>query len=475
MEKKIIVPQQELVHPLKIRPDETNPNILSKEGFAALKKNIEAYGFLIPVITNKDLVIADGYHRWKAGVELGMEQVPVLRLPLEEVDRHILRQVMNKLKGEHDKTKDLMEFQFIMDSEGMDKFKELLPQAVDYEELLKQTNADAGAKGEDSFDAEAAWKEPKYKVEFGDVWQLGQHRLMCGDSTKKADVDRLMDGQKADCLFMDPPYNLAFAGTTEGKFGSMQNDTLPQHVYGNFIGQIMESVQGASKAGCGMYICIDYRNYHRWINELEKRGIEILNCLVWDKVFAGLGYKYRFRHEFIIFAGDRDKVAWFGDGTQEDFFKLVRNEKMEDAQILDRKGFSLALSDNTYLRVKLEDDIPARVPLLEGKELRFRTQHATNTDVFEGFSMNYFSQREQEWSDGIVHPTMKPVRIITKILKNSTRREDLILDLCAGSGSTLIGAQQTERTAYCMEIEPRYCSVIIQRWETYTGEKPKKL
>ena len=136
MTEEIRIPEPELTSVAKILVDKKNPNRMSEKEYAALKKNIRKFGFLIPIITNKKLVIADGYHRWKAAHELGITDVPVIRLDMSEVDRRILRQVMNKLRGEHDTEMDQEEFEYLLKNDSLKELNELLGGDADIEILL---------------------------------------------------------------------------------------------------------------------------------------------------------------------------------------------------------------------------------------------------------------------------------------------------------------------------------------------------
>jgi len=192
----------------KIITDGKNPNVMSKKKLEALEKNLKKYGNLVPIILNKNLVIADGEQRFSVYKKLKMKKIPAIVLDVSEVDRRILRQVLNKLHGEHDSKLDDEEFKFIFDEGSFDEFKELC--CIDDKELVSFL-AGKGEVFEDDFDTEEALTKPKYEVKLGDVWQLGSHRLMCGDSTKSDDIKSLMNGEKANMVFTDPPYGVNYA------------------------------------------------------------------------------------------------------------------------------------------------------------------------------------------------------------------------------------------------------------------------
>jgi len=185
---------------------------------------------------------------------------------------------------------------------------------------------------------------------------------MCGDATNKEQMRQLMQDQKADMIFTDPPYNLSFSGTIHGQFNEMENDAVPDEEYQKFTDQLTTRMLEHSKPETSIYICIDYRNYPIWYNALKNQQLDIINCIVWDKIFAGMGYKYRLRHEFIIFAGHRNKIPWHGTTIDEDIIKIQTRKASETTRVLDRKGCSMALKDGSFIRVKIEEKTPFAFP-----------------------------------------------------------------------------------------------------------------
>lgn len=306
----------------------------------------------------------------------------------------------------------------------------------------------------------------------GDIYLLGRHRIMCGDCTKDEDMTVLMNGNKADMVFTDPPYNLGFNGTVNNQFEVLMNDNLSEGEYNDFTFEWLDKTIQHSNSTAAYYVCIDWRRYPIIASNLEsEKHLKIHNVIVWDKVFAGMGQKYRYRHEFIVFAGG-EGMQWYGSTQDEDVIKIAKADKRSE-RILDMKGLSLKVARG-YVRIKREQTNPSRVPVVGGgsADLIFTVQEDSDTDVWESFSMNYFQQRNKEASDGIVHPTMKPIALIEVALTNSSRpRNDIILDPFLGSGSTLIACEKTGRTCYGMELDPKYVDQVVHRWEAFTGNK----
>jgi len=218
----------------------------------------------------------------------------------------------------------------------------------------------------------------------GDVWILGNHRLMCGDSTSVDDVDRLMAGQKADMVFTDPPYNVAFNGRS-GKHEVIKNDNLSEGEFRDFIQQV-----------CSTITYVDPKAYYVWCNwnfyGLLQEMLPFKTCIVWAKNVFGMGAGYRHQHEFCLFNGKIDEA------------------------------------------IKNESDL--------------------------------WSVKKDH---GYVHPTQKPVELAVRAFSNHIRLLN-VLDLFGGSGSTLIGAEQTGRNCFVMELDPKYCDVIVDRWQSFTGK-----
>lgn len=238
----------------------------------------------------------------------------------------------------------------------------------------------------------------------GDVWLLGKHRLVCGDSTNPTDLDKLMNGKQADMVWTDPPYGMSYGGGrakggTNNKVHNMIiNDDLEGSDLINLIRDAIQLAIANTKTNCAMYACFTWRTYAQFEQALRQVGKEIKACIVWNKQSIGLGHAhYRPQHEFIFYC----EGEWYGNKGQSDVWELSRG----------------------------------------------------NTSAY-------------------VHPTQKPVELIIKAIDNSTRQGDIILDSFGGSGSTLIAAEQTNRIAYLMELDSKYCDVICKRYQQATGITP---
>jgi len=372
--------QIEYVETAKLVPYARNSRTHSDEQVAQICASIKEFGFTNPVLIDGEGVIIAGHGRTMAAQRLDMKEVPCLRLAhLTDAQKKAYVIADNKLAlnaGWDDEMlaielKELNAEDFDLSLTGFDddELAALLAEAVE-----------EGLTDEDSVpDA----PETPVTVE-GDVWVLGNHRLMCGDSTSIDAVDKLMDGNKVDLVFTDPPYNVAFNGRS-GKHDVIKNDNLSDEAFADFI----EGTVATIKA-------VDPKAYYIWCNwnfyGILQGKLEYKSCIVWAKNVFGMGQGYRHQHEFCLFHGKIDEA--------------IKNE-----------------SDLWSVK----------------KDHRY------------------------------VHPTQKPVELSVRAFGNHIRLTN-VLDLFGGSGSTLIGAEQTGRKCFMMELDPKYCDVIIQRWQDFTGK-----
>jgi DNA modification methylase len=232
----------------------------------------------------------------------------------------------------------------------------------------------------------------------GDVWVLGDHRLMCGDSTSAEAFAKLMAGGRGDMIFTDPPYGMSYeGGRSKKQFGMIANDDAQGADLIALVRGALGSAKAACKAGASAYVCFPWRTYAEFEAAMRATGFDINACIVWDKKSIGLGHQdYRPQHEFIFYSKGGQ---FYGDRSESDVWYMSRG----------------------------------------------------NTAAY-------------------VHPTQKPVELIERALQNSSKEGDVVIDCFGGSGSTLIASQKLGRAARLMELDPRYCDVIIKRWQEFTGE-----
>jgi DNA modification methylase len=365
----------------KLIPYAKNARTHSDEQVAQIAGSIKEFGFNNPVLVDKDNSVIAGHGRLMAARKLGMDKVPVVQLGhMTEAQRkaYVLADNRIALNSGWDAGMLSLELQDLKDDIDLSLLG-FDPDELDA--LLNPIEETEGLTDEDA--VPDVPDEPKTKL--GDIYILGNHRLMCGDSTSITDVETLMDGNPVDLIFTDPPYNVAFNGRS-GKHDVIKNDNLSESDFETFIGEVCNTIKA-----------IDPKAYYIWCNwnfyGILQGKLDYKTCIVWAKNVFGMGNGYRHQHEFCLFNGKIDEV------------------------------------------IKNESD------LWEVKKDR-----------------NY------------VHPTQKPVALSVRAFGNHIKLLN-VLDLFGGSGSTLIGAEQTGRKAYVMELDPKYCDVIVQRWEEFTGKK----
>ena len=393
-----------------LKPAHYNPRQISREELDKLSKSIKQFGFVDPALVRKaDNMIVGGHQRIKAAQELGLKEVPVIYLDISENDAKLLNVALNKISGDWEEEKLtalLAELRF------MDDVDELLTGFDDDE--LDQLLADLEEPVEGLTDDDAIPEDVEAICKEGQLWQLGDHRLLCGDATKKEDVDLLMDGNKADMVFTDPPYNLNYdfkdsgmvqTGQRKARFGKIKNDLMSEKVFKDFIKTSFDNLFNIMNSGASYYITGRRESTETFNQCLRDIEFHISQWIIWIKENFNISrFSYHPKHEVITYGWKKGKAhQWNGDRSQTDVIEFSRN--------------------------------------------------IGNTS----------------------HPTEKPVEMLIYLIHNSSKKQQLSVDILTGSGSTLIACEKTKRKGYGMEIGPHYCDVIIKRWEDYTGQKAELL
>ena len=319
--------------------------------------------------------------------------------------------------------------------------EEILETDFDADELLDwglgdiDDEPDDGEADEDDYTEEDAANAPT-RCNPGDVWLLGRHRLMCGDSTKESDVAKLMSGGQAHLLLTDPPYNVDYQGGTKDKM-KIANDNMDDVAFVGFLTAAFNCATQAMRPGAAFYVWHADSKGFEFRTALKEVGLTIRETLIWVKNALVLGRQdYQWRHEPCLY-GWKDGAAHYfiNDRSQ--------STVIEDAGVDYRK-----MKKDELLRLVLQ-----------------------LTDVSIPNTVIY----EDKPTKNDIHPTMKPVKLMARLIKNSTRQGELVLDLFGGSGSTLIACEQIDRQCFTMEFDPKYCDAILDRWEKLTGETAERL
>lgn len=415
----------------RLQPYERNPR-KNDHAVGRMVDALREFGFRVPLLARSDGELIDGHLRYKAALAMGLATVPVILaddLTPEQV--RALRILINRSAtwAEWDEALLLQEMQALKLADF-----DLTVTGFDQRELDAMLMAmDDGDK-----DADAVPDVPAVPlVRDGEVWLLGRHRLMCGDSTSMADCRRLLGDAQLDMVWTDPPYNVDY----HSKAGSIKNDKMTPAAFEAFLMGAHRVMFEALKPGGAIYVAHSEAGDGMVFRRVfVGAGLRLAACLVWRKHTAVLGRgDYQFQHEPILY-GWRPGAAhrWYGDRKQRSVLEA------------DLPGL-LAMPDGTC-QLALE----GRLYQISGEALAVRELPTSVFDV-----------PKPAKSD--LHPTMKPVALIERMVANSSPRAGLVGDFFGGSGSTLMACERLGRVARLMELDPRYAEVIIRRWQEYSG------
>lgn len=410
----------------KLIPYENNARI-NDGAVEAVANSIKEFGMKNPIIIDKEFVIIAGHTRLKALEKLGIEKAPCIIADDLTEDQIKAFRIADNSTGQIAEW-DLEKLQAELDSIDMDMLQFGIGEQLEEIDKFIDENKEAV---EDDFEMP---EEIEPRVKEGEVWQLGKHRLMCGDSTKESDVSKLMDGKLADLVVTDPPYNVDYEGGTGLK---IKNDNMNDNEFLLFLQNAFNNMNNNLKDGGVFYIwCIDHK-IDIFMNALKIQKLQHHETLIWNKNTFVLGHlDYHKKHEPCLYGWKEGAAHYFTDDrTQSTVF--------EDAQ----PDFKKMKKDEL---VKLLEEVYS-----------------------DKISTTIINEDKPLKSD--LHPTMKPVKLIGRLIKNSSKQGELVVDLFGGSGTTLIACEQLNRKCNIMEFDPKYATVIIDRWEQLTGQKAIKL
>lgn len=417
-----------------IIPYQKNPRRNDK-AVKPVMESIKQFGFKVPLVIDKDNVVVCGHTRLRAAKRLKLTEVPCIRAD------DLTEEQIKAFRLADNKTAEFATWDL-----------ELLNG-----ELLEIKDIDMGDFGfdmpepeaeEDAFDvaaaAEAAAKNPTTTP--GTLYKLGEHYLFCGDSTKRADVNRLLGGTMADMVFTDPPYNVAYQGGTKEKL-TIKNDAMSVTEFKNFLDAVFDNYFAAMKQGAPFYVCYASRSAIEFRQAIVDSGLLLKQDLVWCKNTFTLGRQdYQWQHEPILY-------GW-RPGAKHRFFGS--------------RKLSTVIPENYPVEVGVDADGHQLIHINVG--LKTICLRADNVEAVDTDSVNSVIHVDKPTRNGD-HPTMKPIALCAKCIRNSSQQGDVVLDLFGGSGSTLIACEQINRRCYTMELDPVYCDVIVKRWEMLTGRK----
>jgi DNA modification methylase len=400
-----------------LRPYSRNARTHSAKQIAQIAASIRTFGFNNPILIDKDGVIIAGHGRVAAAKTLGHETVPVIRLEhMSEAQKRAYILADNKLaeKAGWDTEILAIELQNLME---FDLDFDVSITGFDMPEIdVLIAGLDAKPSKPDPADAVPEVAD-RAVTRLGDVWQIGPHRLICGDSLNPETYERLLDGEKAQMIFTDPPYNVPIEGHVSGlgkvqhREFAMASGEMTVAEFTGFLKVVFENLAAASTAGSIHFVAMDWRHMAEVLAAGQDAYSELKNLCIWAKTNGGMGSLYRSQHELIFVF----------------------------------KSGAAAHVNNVEL----------------GKHGRYRT------NVWTYAGANTFSSTRND--DLAMHPTVKPVAMVADAILDCSKRKGIVLDAFAGSGTTLVAAHRTGRRGYGIELDPLYCDVILRRLTAITG------
>ncbi|OUS06977.1 DNA methylase N-4 [Rhodobacterales bacterium 52_120_T64] len=398
-------------NPSGLKPWKKNARKHSKKQLKQIAQSIEEFGFTNPILIDQTETILAGHGRVEAAKLLQLDQVPCLYIEhLSSAQKRAYVLADNQIALNASWDEDLLGEELKALSE-IDLGFQLEVTGFSIAEIDNLIDAPEPEDVGDPRD-DALPKRVQSRVQLGDIWQLGNHRLICGDSLDPDTIDKLMEGQKAQMVFTDPPYNVKIDGHVGGNGKikheefTMASGEMNVAEFTTFLRKSFKNLTRHSVEGAIHYICMDWRHMAEVMAAADGIYAELKNLIVWAKGSGGMGTFYRSRHE-LIFA--------YKHGTAPHI-----------------NSFEL------------------------GQHGRYRT--------------NVWDYRAANHAEMEMHPTVKPVEMVADAIRDVSGRGDVVLDLFGGSGSTLVAAEKTGRRAFLCELDPRFCDVILTRWERFTKD-----
>ena len=426
-----------------LRPYERNAKQHSKEQVERIARSIREMGFISPCLIDREMNVIAGHGRIMAAREAGLETVPCVFVEgLTEKQRRAYILADNRLTelGEWDMALVQQELAALADADFDISLTGFDPD-LRFDDDMGQITDDGWTEEPDRAE------EPRSRI--GDIYQLGDHRMMCGDSTDAGMVAALMDGEQADMMVTDPPYNVGLGGDESGSAQStdeiarkrkrqtdgafLMNDNMGEKEFIEFMTKAMQNGKNALREGGAFYVWYATRTKEQFLTGLKNAGMDVKQILIWVKGHFTLGRQdYQWQHEPCMY-GWKDGAAHY---------------------FLDNRKQSTVVEDLTPDLAHMKK---AEMEAL----LREIYSEETATDVIHEAKPNVSE----------LHPTMKPLKLIARQIRNSSRQGEKVLDLFGGSGTTLIACEQMGRRCFMMEFDPHYADVIVDRWEKLTGQK----
>jgi len=395
-----------------LKPYDRNARTHSAKQIAQIAASIKAFGFNNPVLIDKDGGIIAGHGRVEAAKTLGHATVPCVRLEhLDDAQKRAYILADNKLAEKAGWDPEILKIE-LHHLTSLDLDFDISVTGFEMPEI-DLLLGDAKPES-DPADAVPEVDQGPAVTRLGDIWQIGPHRLICGDSTKPETYARLLDGACAQMVFTDPPYNVKIDGHVSG-LGSvkhrefaMASGEMSTSEFTRFLGDVFANLAAHTVDGAIHFICMDWRHMSEVLAAATPVYSKLKNLCVWSKTNGGMGSLYRSQHELVF------------------VYKSGRAAHINNVEL--------------------------------GKHGRYRT------NVWSYAGANTFSRTRDD--DLEMHPTVKPVALVADAILDCSKRKGIVLDAFGGSGTTLVAAERTGRRGYAIELDPHYCDVIVRRLET---------
>lgn len=417
----------------ELKDYENNPR-KNEKAVPFVANSIKEYGWRNPVVIDKNGVIAAGHTRVKAAKTLGITKIPCI------VADDLTEEQIRAFRLADNKTAELAEWDDELLAEELAMLEDIDMSQFGFDGLKEMLDETREAT-EDDFNENEEDIEPLTKS--GDIWVLGDHRLICGDSTQKDVIDRLMQGEKADMVFTDPPYgvsigskNKAINAVEPGRGGhieeDIENDTLgKEELYKMLVKAFTNLRENGAAEHCSYYVSSPQGGeLCMMMMMMKEAGLQVRHVLIWVKNTATFSLRrldYDYRHEPIFYTWTKNHRFYGSYGTSV-IDDTANIEKMNRKELL---------------------------------EVVRKLMHPKDESVIY----------EDKPHKSDLHPTMKPVKLVGRFVTNNTQPGEVVLDIFGGSGTTMIACEQLGRKARLVELDPHYCDVIKTRWETFTGKK----
>lgn len=452
----------ELIDIGKAVPNPKNPNTHPKEQISLLSKIIKAQGWRQPItISTRSGLIVKGHGRLQAALLLGLDKVPVDFQNYATEAEEIADLTADNRLAELAEMNNTMLADILADFDTGEMPLELTGYTEeDLEGLIGAIAGEDDAEPNDQDDELEQPLPPMSKP--GDLWLLGPHRLICGDATDAATIERLMDGEKAAMVHTDPPYGVSYTGNVRGQEWDMiKNDDLTgDDLMGKLLIPVFNNYRKHTIDKAAFYVWYAFTSQRDFEDALAAANITPYQQIIWAKPGGFDRVHYHWAHEPCFYCGkDCEIPNYYGDRKQQTVWKVTTRT---DGSMMTVLGGGVTLTDGNGNKIFIADKPP------KGKKTRYmRMEEGKPISLFQEDRMNTVWEVARETNT--LHPTQKPVELPIRAIENSSQPGEIVLDFFGGSGSTLLAAELTGRRGYSTELDPVYVDVIVSRYVTQTG------